>query len=146
MTALFRVFQHHDQQRPGTSLLKCLAESNRARLRRDAPFSGVAAIHLRHQAQASGVKPASRNMGQGRRIFSKKKRYYIIIKECYTKPAPSIMVQRQRAPSCFSSCPHVPMAPKFQPPFAFGHRGDFCVYGLMQITCHQEQVCTLPCA
>jgi len=74
MTALFRVFQHHDQQRPGISLLKCLAESNRARLRRDAPFSGVAAIHLRRKAQASGVKPASRNMGQGRRIFSKEKR------------------------------------------------------------------------
>ena len=30
------------------------------------------------------------------------------------------MVQRQRAPSCFSSCPHVPKAPKFHPPFASG--------------------------
>lgn len=28
-------------------------------------------------------------------------------------------------------CPeYVPKAPKFHPPFAFGHRGDFCVYGL----------------
>lgn len=58
-------------------------------------------------------------------LFSSGKRYYIIIKECYTKPAPSIMVQRQRAPSYFSFCPHVPMAPKFHPPFASGHRGDF---------------------
>ena len=30
------------------------------------------------------------------------------------------MVQGQRAPSCFGSCPHVPNTPKFHLPFASG--------------------------
>ena len=42
--------------------LKMLPESSEARFRRYSPFSGVAAIHLRRTAPASGVKPAGQNM------------------------------------------------------------------------------------
>ena len=38
------------------------------------PLSGIAAIRLLHAAPASGVKPAGRNMGAGRQIFSITKR------------------------------------------------------------------------
>ena len=55
--------------------MKCAAESGRAGLKQRRPlFSGVAAIHLRRQAPASGVKPAGRNTGSGWQIFSRAKR------------------------------------------------------------------------